>query len=237
MVTTVALDLDGTISAGKSKIEEKNKELLLSLLKRYRVVIVGAGYFERILTQTDFLPVDVIGNYGMQYAEYSKEEKRHILLKDDICEIDRDGIRKKANEVAKRFSLDKIDGDILHFHPSGCFSLALIGTNAKKEDKLNFDPDRKKRREMYPFVSALFPEYTVFIGGNTSLDMAPKRYSKYRALCDYCEWHKIPHENIIFCGDDFGQYGNDESVYNSDIRFIEIDDYRNLEKKLEFLLK
>ena len=37
-------------------------------------------------------------------------------------------------------------------------------------------------------------------------------------------------------GDDYGQGGNDESVYLSDIAFVKVDDYRQFPKLMEAYL-
>ena len=234
--TLIALDLDNTLTAGKSPLEEENRHILDRLCEKYRLVIVGAGYHERIISQLDSYPVDVIGNYGMQIARYSKEDSTHLLVRNDVHSVDRVSVCERADKVFEHFSLNKADGDRVQFYPSGCFTLALLGTTACYSDKKEFDPTKRLRREMHPFVSGLFPEYTVFIGGNSSLDMAPLGYSKYKALCDYCNEMGITHDEVVFCGDDYGKYGNDESVYNSDFDFIKIDNYRNLGKKLSYLL-
>ena len=57
--------------------------------------------------------------------------------------------------------------------------------------------------------------------------MAPKPYNKYFALSKYCEENGIAHDEVIFFGDDYGEGGNDESVYKSDFGFIKVDDYRD----------
>ena len=71
MVKVFALDLDGTLTQHKTPLDPKNRAILEKLLKKYRVLMVGAGGCMRIFNQLEGLPVDVIGNYGMQYARYA----------------------------------------------------------------------------------------------------------------------------------------------------------------------
>ena len=98
------------------------------------------------------------------------------------------------------------------------------------------DPDRAKRKVMYDDVVAAFPGCTVFIGGSSSFDIAPYPYNKYYALDQYCKAHGLTHDEVAYVGDDYGIGGNDEQVYNSDIRFFTVNDYRKLEEALEELL-
>ena len=81
-----------------------------------------------------------------------------------------------------------------------------------------------------------FPEYTAFVGGSSSFDLAPRPYDKYFALCRYCQEQGISREEVVYCGDDYGPGGNDESIARSDIRFVSVDDYTRLGEYLwEFL--
>ena len=115
----------------------------------------------------------------------------------------------------------------MEYHASGCITFPILGTEAKIEDKLAFDPDRRKRRAIYSEVCETFPDYNVFVGGSSSFDMAPKPYNKYYALDKYCKENGILHSEALFVGDDYGEGGNDESVYKSDFNFLKIDDYRD----------
>ena len=99
-----------------------------------------------------------------------------------------------------------------------------------------FDPDRAKRKPMYPVVRDAFPDYTVFIGGSSSFDLAPFPYNKYYALDRYCTEYGYDHSEVVYVGDDYGPGGNDEAVYRSDFRFIRVDDYTRFSEYMkEFL--
>ena len=124
----------------------------------------------------------------------------------------------------------------MEYHDSGCVTIPILGTKAKQEDKLAFDPDRKKRRAIYDEVKALFSDYIVFVGGSSSFDMAPAPYNKAYALAKYCEERGIAHDEVVYVGDDYGPGGNDESVYLSDFNFLTIDDYRDFPKVIAPLL-
>ena len=66
--------------------------------------------------------------------------------------------------------------------------------------------------------------------------MAPKPHNKYHALDLYCQEHGFTHDEVVFVGDDYGEGGNDESVYRSDFGFICVDDYTKLEEYVKELL-
>ena len=112
-----------------------------------------------------------------------------------------------------------------------------IQTQADIRDKVAFDPDRAKRRKIWPEVSALFPEYRVFVGGSSSFDMTPAPYDKKYALERFCREEGIRKEEVAYVGDDYGPGGNDEPVFLAGYRFICVDDHRKLGEALEPLLE
>ena len=139
--------------------------------------------------------------------------------------------------MSKLIAFD-LDGTFTqHKTPLEPANRAVLGTEALQADKLAFDPDRKKRRGIYDEVVATFPENTVFVGGSSSFDMAPKPYDKLYALDAYAKARGIAHGEIAFVGDDYGPGGNDESVYRSDLRFCKIDDDTRLREALGDLLQ
>ena len=226
-IKLLAFDLDGTLTQHKTKLSEEYREFLFNLSKKYKLIMVGAGKAERIFNQMDSFPIDVIGNYGMQYAKYNAETKAQELVYDIVLPCDKELCEKRITYLREKYGFTEFAGENTEFHSSGCVTFPLLGTKAKQEDKLAFDPDRKKRRAFYGEVCELFSEYNVFVGGSSSFDMAPKPYNKYFALSKYCEENGIAHDEVIFFGDDYGEGGNDESVYKSDFGFIKVDDYRD----------
>ena len=94
----------------------------------------------------------------------------------------------------------------------------------------------KREGQFYKEVCDTFPEYVVFVGGSSSFDMAPKPYDKRYALELYCKEHGFSPDEVFFIGDDYGEGGNDESVYKSQFGYITIDYYRTFPDKVKHLL-
>ncbi len=224
-IKLVAFDLDGTITQHKQPMIPENKAAMEALNKKYKLLMVGAGQAMRIFNQLEHFPIDILGNYGLQYAEYNVETKDIDIIRDLTFPCDKETVEKKVNMFREKYGYTEYRGENVEYHPSGCITFPILGTKALQEDKLAFDPDRKKRRSFYDEVVAEFSDYCVFVGGSSSFDMAPKPYNKYYALNQYCEERGIPHESVVFVGDDYGLGGNDESVYLSDFNFICVDDY------------
>lgn len=231
----IAFDLDGTLTQHKTPLDENNRAVLTELAKKYKLIMVGAGQCERIFKQMSF-PIDIIGNYGMQYSIYNKEKNLQDMIFDNAVPCDRASVEKRITELREKFGFTEFYGENVQFHPSGCVTFPLLGTKAPQDEKLTFDPDRKKRRPIYPYVIEAFPEFNVFVGGSSSFDMAPKPYDKYYALDKYCKDNNFKHSEVVYVGDDYGEGGNDEAVFVSDFDFIKVDDYTKLKEYLKELL-
>ena len=236
MIKLIAFDLDGTLTQHKTPLSPEIRAVLDRLAEKYSLVMVGAGQCMRIFNQMNQYPIDIIGNYGLQYARYDAETKMPVIEKDMTFPCDRESVEARVNMLREKYGFTEYAGNNVEFHPSGCVTFPILGTAAVAADKLAFDPDRAKRRKIYDEVCEVFSDYIVFVGGSSSFDMAPKPYNKYYALDLYCKEKGIAHNEVVFVGDAYGMGGNDESVYKSDFGFLCIDDYQKLGEVVAELL-
>lgn len=235
-IKVAAFDLDGTLTQHKEPLSEENKRALDKLSKKYKLLMVGAGQVKRIFNQLNKYPIDIIGNYGLQYARYNSKTKDIDIVRDMSFECSREEIERKIDFFRVKYGYTDFKGESVEYHSSGCITFPLLGTKAEQKDKLSFDPLRIKRRAIYNEVEEAFNNYSVFVGGSSSFDMAPKPYNKYYALDLYCKENGISHKNVVYIGDDYGLGGNDESVYKSDFNYIRIDDYRTFPEVIKELI-
>ena len=235
-IKLVAFDLDGTLTQHKTQLSPENKAVLDALGKKYKLLMAGAGMPRRIFDQMGQYPIDILGNYGLQYAEYNPETKDIEVKKNAVLPCDRESVEKRVTALREKYGFTEFAGENVEFHASGCVTIPLLGTKAKAEDKLAFDPDRSKRRAIYEEVKELFSDYIVFVGGSSSFDMAPAPYNKAYALAEYCKERGIAHDEVCYVGDDYGPGGNDESVYLSDFNYITIDNYLDFPEVMKPLL-
>ena len=231
----VCFDLDGTLTEHRSPLEEGNRSLLNELKRKYKLLMVGAGNCERIYKQMGNYPIDIIGNYGMQ--ESTAETGSFKVTRVDKSYPNKEYFESTCFYLRKKYGYLDYSGEPLEFHSSGMVTFPLLGTKAKIEDKLIFDPDRAKRRKMYSEVMALFPDYSVYIGGSSSFDFTGKSYNKYDAILRYAKEHGFEDREILFVGDDFEEGGGDSHVRIGGLDYVKITCYRDAAKQLAFLLQ
>ncbi len=236
-IKVIAMDLDGTLTQHKTPLCGEHRRILTTLSEDYKLLMVGAGQVMRIFNQLEAFPIDVVGNYGLQYGKYNAEKGEMELVRDEILPCDRESVAERVEMLRQKYGFTEYAGDSVEYHPSGCVTFPVLGTRAKQEDKLAFDPDRAKRRKIYDDVVNTFSDYCVFVGGSSSFDMAPRPFDKYHALDLYCKENGLQHDEVIYIGDDYGLGGNDESVYVSDFPYLTIDSYLDFPKVVAPLLE
>lgn len=230
----LAFDLDGTLTQHKTPLSPEATALLDALGKKYDLVMVGAGNCPRIYHQMNDYPIAIIGNYGMQESHIIGGGFR--IVREDTALPDRAFFLEKTNYLRQKYGYTVYKGDPVEFHASGMVTFGLLGTKADQADKLAFDPDRSRRRVMYPEVLEIFKDYAVYIGGSSSFDFAPKQYNKYDATVKYAAEHGYTLDEILFIGDDFDDGGGDSHIRLKGMDYIRIEDYTTTPKVLSFLL-
>lgn len=227
-IKLIAFDLDGTVTQHKSKLCDDNRKVLEELASKYKVIFVGAGSCERINTQLNGFHTEIIGCYGMETGKYNSEKDTFEVVERLKVSVDKVDISEKVNKLREKFGFIDFAGEGVEFHESGMITFPILGTKAELKDKLEYDPDRSKRRKIYNQVVETFSDYNVVIGGTSSFDIIPKPYTKLNALEKFVDNNNIDRNEVVYIGDDYGVGGNDEPIYKSDIKFICIDDYREL---------
>lgn len=235
-IKVVAMDLDGTLTQHKQPPDKACKDALNKLAKKYKLLMVGAGQVQRIFNQLEKYPIDIIGNYGLEYGVYDVKTKDIKMIRNLSFDINKEEIEKRVAYLREKYGYVNFVGDNAEYHPSGCVTFPLLGTKAKADDKLAFDPDRTKRRKIFNDVTEVFSDYCAFVGGSSSFDFAPKPYNKYYALDLYCKENSLNHDEVVYIGDDYGVGGNDESVFKSDFPYIKIDNYKDFPMLISQLL-
>lgn len=230
----IVFDLDGTLTEPRSPMGAASRAVLDALSKRYEIIMAGGGNCRRIYGQMGDYPITILGNYGMEESRIVDGEFK--IVREETSPVDRKFFEENTSAMRKKYGYTEFKGDSNEYHQSGMVTFALLGTKADHADKMAFDPDKKKRREMFPEMCGIFKDYSVFIGGTNSFDITPKQYNKYDAVMRYAAEHGYEKGEILFVGDDFDDGGNDSQIRLGGMDYVRIYDYQNLPDMLKFLL-
>ena len=230
----VVMDLDGTLTQHKTPLSDEARNALNALGLKYSLLMAGAGNATRIHNQMNLYPIAVLGNYGMEEA--CVEDGEWKIVRQEISAVDTAFFDRECARLREKYGYTEYFGKSYEIHGSGMITFGLLGTEAPKDLKLSFDGNRKKRLAMFPEVCEIFKDYSVFIGGTTSFDIAQKMYNKYDAVMRYASEHGITRDEIIFFGDDLDDGGGDSHVRLGGMDYIRIHDYRDFPFIAEMLL-
>lgn len=216
MKKLVVFDLDGTLAASKSKLDTEMAFLLRDLLEVVDVAIISGGawlQFERqvlsslpenaLLNKLSILPTcgtqfyQFKGGWKKLYSEdFTAEEKRKIVssLKDAIA--------KAGYEVEKTW------GDIIEDRGSQ-ITYSALGQRAPLQQKEKWDADFAKRKKIKAIVDTLIPDFSVRIGGATSIDVTKPGIDKAYGIRKLRDVLGISIKEMIYVGDALFVGGND----------------------------
>ena len=111
MIKLVAFDLDGTLTQHKTPISDENRAVLDRLAEKSTLLMVGAGQVMRIFNQLEHFPIDIIGNYGLQYAAYNPETKSLDIKRDEVLPCDRESVDKRVTMLREKYGFTEFITD------------------------------------------------------------------------------------------------------------------------------
>jgi HAD superfamily hydrolase (TIGR01484 family) len=174
----IVFDLDGTLAASKSSLDAEMSNLLHDLLGVVRVAIISGGAWLQFEKQVlSNLPQDerlaklsILPTCGTEFFQYTGEWKK--LYSEDLTAEEKQkiiGSLKRATEDAG-FSVEKTWGETIEDRGSQV-TYSALGQQAPLEEKEKWDADFAKRKKIKTILDTLIPEFSVRLGGATSIDV------------------------------------------------------------------
>lgn len=234
-------DVDGTLAQCRDEpiLEENKRALQKLILEGNTVLIVSAGSSKRIMRQLNasgpfFEKIHIMGNYGLDYVCLD----RGFVVKEQKFSFKEQTNEKLFSEIIfnfrKQCGFENYVGESHIRSGLGLIAIALLGTEASKEDKKNFDPDGKKRRVLIRQLKEALPTgFKAYVAGQSSIDIIDKKHDKRSAILRFATEKNFKKDEILFFGDEITlPYGNDSSLLKSGIDYIEVKDHREVAKLL-----
>jgi phosphomannomutase len=243
MKSLVVFDLDGTLADSKSALDDEMAKLLGGLLGVVKVAIISGGawpQFEKqvlpklanddLLTKLSLLPTcgtkfyQYNGGWNLLYSEdFTPEQSKKII--DSLGKaLDSSGFRP-----AKHW------GDIIEDR-GGQITMSALGQDAPLSEKKTWDPDFAKRKKIKSILDPLLPDFSVQLGGTTSIDVTRPGIDKAYGISKLRETLGIPVRDMIFVGDAIFPGGNDYPAKQAGAESVQVRDPHETKRVIESIV-
>jgi hypothetical protein len=216
MKRLVVFDLDGTLAPSKTAPDAEMSGLLHDLLGIVRVAVISGGDWAQFEAQLlSGLPGDerlanlsLLPTCGTQFFEYKGAWTR--LYAEDLTPDQKTKIFRSLDQALSTNGLksDKVWGEVIEDRGSQV-TLSALGQQAPLDEKERWDPDFTKRKKLKATLDALIPEFSVRLGGATSVDVTKPGIDKGYGVRKLRDVLGIPLADMIFIGDALFVGGND----------------------------
>lgn len=240
-------DLDGTLAESKQPITADMAMLLEQLLAVTRVGVVSGGALPQFLKQVVtrlpeginlsnlyLLPTSGAALYTWGNGAWKKIYEERLSEKE--AQTIEAAIRTVAEETGViRFS-DPAWGERIEYR-GGQVTISALGQQAPLVQKKSWDPDHTKRATFQAALAKQLPEFSVGIGGATSIDITKRGVDKAYGVQKLCTRLGISESEALYVGDELEAGGNDEAVYKTEVPTKSVENPAETERLIEKLLK
>jgi HAD superfamily hydrolase (TIGR01484 family) len=212
----IVFDLDGTLAPSKSPPDAVIALLLHDLLGIVKVAVISGGswpQFEKQLLAK--LPSDqrlanlyLLPTCGTQFYRHEHEWVR--IYSEDLGADEKRKILSSLQRALDLtgFAPERVWGEVIEDRGSQ-ITLSALGQRAPLKEKERWDPDFSKRKEIAAVLDTLIPEFSVRLGGATSIDVTKPGIDKAYGIRKLRDLLGIPMSEMIFIGDALFEGGND----------------------------
>lgn len=243
MKKLIVFDLDGTLAESKSSLDAEMSIRLRDLLGIVQMAVISGGNWPQFEMQLlSNLPHDehlrnlsLLPTCGTKFFRYNGTWVE--LYSEDFTADERDkiiGSLKKSLESAG-FKAEKSWGIQIEDRGSQ-ITFSALGQKAPLEEKKKWDPDFSKRQKIKGILDPLIPEFTVRLGGTTSIDVTKPGIDKAYGIRKLRDVLGIAIEEMIFIGDALFPGGNDYPAQQAGVDSIRVRDPDETKRVIETIL-
>ena len=236
-------DLDGTLAESKAPLDAEMAALLSKLLGIVKVAVISGGnwpqFQKQVLSQ---LPHDehlknlsILPTCGTKFYQYEVGWKK--LYSEDFTAEQKEKIIRSLQEVSDHsgFKAEKVCGEVIEDRGSQ-ITFSALGQEAPLEEKKKWDPDFARRKKMKESLDQLIPEFSVRLGGTTSIDVTKPGIDKAYGIRKLRDTLGVGIQEMIFVGDALFPGGNDYPAKEAGAESIQVRDPDEAKRVVEAIL-
>lgn len=240
MKQMIVFDLDGTLAESKSAIDSEMVSLLNGLLSKTKVAVISGGDWPqfqkqllvRELDRSGYPNLFLLPTCGTKFYKFASDWEE--IYADNLSVAQKDQIINALNTAMTSLNLTPAItwGKIIEDRGSQ-ITFSALGQTAPITEKKVWDPDFAKRLKMQSLLTKLIPEFSVRLGGTTSIDVTKPGVDKAYGIAKLEEILAITRPEMLFVGDAVFPGGNDYPVKESGVLSIQVRDQNETKRVIE----
>jgi HAD superfamily hydrolase (TIGR01484 family) len=241
MKKLVVFDLDGTLAQSKSALDDEMAKLLAELSTVAKVSIISGGDWPQFEKQVlgHLPPNGKLDNFyllptcGTKFFEY-KNGTWVKLYSEDLSPDQRKKIIASLEQAVTQtgFQPKETWGELIEDRGSQ-ITYSALGQQAPLDAKKTYDPDFEKRKKIKAVLDTLIPEFSVALGGSTSIDVTLPGIDKAYGMHKLRDMLGIQFSEMLFAGDALFPGGNDNPVRSTGTDCIQVRDPEETKRVIE----
>jgi phosphomannomutase len=216
MKKLIVFDLDGTLAPSKSSLAPQTAGLLRDLLGIIKVAVISGGawaqFEKQLLTDlpqgSSLANLSLLPTCGTKFFQYNGRWEE--LYSEDLTAEQKkkivDSLDKAAEEAGYRAK--KVWGEVIEDRGSQV-TYSALGQQAPLAEKEKWDADFAKRKKIAAILKTLIPEFSVRLGGATSIDVTKLGIDKAYGIKKLRDTLHLSLKEMVYIGDALFPGGND----------------------------
>jgi len=240
MKKLIVFDLDGTLAESKSSLDAEMSALLGALLRIVKVAVISGGdwpqFHQQLLSN---LPQDehlknlsILPTCGTKFYRY--QSNWDILYSEDFTTQEKQKIIASLDKAIdlSGFRPERVWGELIEDRGSQ-ITFSALGQLAPLAEKKKWDPDFGKRKKMKVMLDTLIPEFSVRLGGATSVDVTKPGIDKGYGIRKLRDVLGVAITEMVFVGDALFPGGNDYPAKEAGALSIQVRDPDETKRVIE----
>lgn len=240
MKKLIVFDLDGTLAESKSPVDDEMSALLGCLLGIVKVAVISGGDWPQFKKQLlSNLPGDanlghlsLLPTCGTKFYSFNSTWKKQYS--EDFTNAEKERIIA-ALGVLNVFESPKTWGDVIEDRGSQ-ITFSALGQQAPLEEKRKWDPEFAKRKQMKAALDESIPEFSIRLGGTTSVDVTKKGIDKAYGIGKLRDILSVEISEMVFVGDAIFPGGNDYPAKQAGVYSIRVRDSNETKRVIEAII-
>lgn len=231
MKRLIVFYLDGTLAESKTLLDAEMAKLVSTLLCIVKVAVISGGDWPQFEKQVlSNLPHDerlknlsLLPTCGTKFYRYDTGWK--ILYSEDFTAEEKEKIVRSLKQVMaiSDYEIHQAWGEVIEDRGSQ-ITFSALGQQAPIEEKKKWDADFAKRQRMKSQLDTLIPEFSIHLGGTTSVDVTKPGIDKAYGIRKLRDTLGVTIQEMIFVGDALFPGGNDFPAKEAGVLSIQVRD-------------